>query len=354
MHSLQQILGAALLCAGATTAQEFQADNFSLWALYPHFDCHGSGGEITHDGSLGNPGACMVMGTRPDARTCFSQSGVASVRLAMISPTAQWEPQVDGPLRTLQMSMDVRTLRADANSPGHFLGIAVLQNGIVYAAPALGTPGSLTGLDVNWRRLGDAVADQDSFTAIFPDGATGRPDFSAQGSPLQFGFVASDEVTANTREIVQIYDNWRLLLTPRGGVEQRGTGCVGTQGEPRIDTRGRPWIGNGAFALRCTRIPSGTTAIAMLGASDRHWSAANVALPHDLSPLGMTNCWLRVSGEIVSAPLRANGSGAALAMPIPNDPSLAGVEIHAQWWVGDPGANPMGAVLSQSAALRIE
>ena len=169
-----------------------------------------------------------------------------------------------------------------------------------------------------------------------------------------FGFVASDEVSTGTREMVQIYDNWRLELTPRGGFEQRGTGCVGTYGEPRIETRGRPWIGNQAFELRVTRIPSGATAIAVLGASDAHWSAANVALPHDLSPLGMTNCWLRVSGEVVNAPLQANGVGATLRMPIPNDPSLTGVEIHAQWWVRDPGANPMGAVLSPSAALRIE
>ncbi len=354
MHSLQKILGAAILATGAATAQEFQADTFSLWALYPHFGCHGSGGEIVHDGYLGNPGACMVLGTRPDAAFCSPAGTASAVRLAMISPTARWEPRVDGPLKTLRMAMDVRTLRADANAPGHFFGIAVLQDGIVYAAPALGTPGSLTGLDPNWRRLGDAVADQSTFTAIFPDGATGQPDFSAQGNALQFGFVASDDITTGTREIVQVYDNWRLEVTPRGGFEERGTGCVGTYGEPRIDTRGRPWIGNASFALRCTRIPSGATAIAVLGASDQHWSAANVALPHDLSPLGMTSCWLRVSGEIVSAPRQANGVGAALSMPIPGDPSLAGVEIHAQWWVGDPGANPMGAVLSQSAALRIE
>ena len=77
------------------------------------------------------------------------------------------------------------------------------------------------------------------------------------------------------------------------------------------------------------------------------WAA--VPLPLDLSPLGLTNCWLRVSLDANEALIGSLGS-ATYSLAIPASAALAGFILHQQAVVLDPAAgNPLGLVMSDAA-----
>ena len=80
-------------------------------------------------------------------------------------------------------------------------------------------------------------------------------------------------------------------------------------------------------------------------------SAAAGPLPLDLSPFGLTNCWLRVSPD-VSVLLIGSAGSAGFALAVPVNPSLAGMILHQQALVLDPAAgNPAGLVVSDAATV---
>jgi hypothetical protein len=70
---------------------------------------------------------------------------------------------------------------------------------------------------------------------------------------------------------------------------------------------------------------------------------AEVRYPHDFlkTPRGF-NCFVFVSNELVSTPdqLHLSSPGAARSLPIPNDPSLAGLKLYAQWWISYSTGGP--------------
>jgi hypothetical protein len=72
----------------------------------------------------------------------------------------------------------------------------------------------------------------------------------------------------------------------------------------------------------------------------------------DLAPIGMPGCQLHlvVAGALVGAPA---GGAASFAIPIPNDPSLAGARAHVQALAIDPAANTLGLVTSNGSSLLI-
>jgi hypothetical protein len=78
-------------------------------------------------------------------------------------------------------------------------------------------------------------------------------------------------------------------------------------------------------------------------------SLNKVVPPVDLTFIGMTNCWARVSPDvIVSLATVAAGSAysSSAVLTFPNDPLLLGLNLHMQTLALDPGINPFGFVLS--------
>ena len=78
-------------------------------------------------------------------------------------------------------------------------------------------------------------------------------------------------------------------------------------------------------------------------------SSAAVPLPLDLTSIGLTNCWLRVSLDTNHALIGALGS-ATYSLAVPASAALAGFILHQQAVVLDPAAsNPSGLVMSDAA-----
>jgi hypothetical protein len=87
-----------------------------------------------------------------------------------------------------------------------------------------------------------------------------------------------------------------------------------------------------------------------LGFSNQQWSGNT--LPWSLATLGMPGCTMHTSPDFPFF-VTFQAGRATLSWPLPNAPSLAGVRIFAQGFVLDPGANAMGAVVSNAGTIVI-
>ncbi len=125
-----------------------------------------------------------------------------------------------------------------------------------------------------------------------------------------------------------------------------GSGCKGSVGTPALSLEGGalPWTGE-SLKVRVSTMPKAGAALMLIGFSKTKWGPFN--LPLDLSSLGLSACKLACSPDL--AGILVNVSGAALwTLPIPNDPSLAGLHLYHQALVFDKSANKFGAVLSNA------
>ncbi len=123
------------------------------------------------------------------------------------------------------------------------------------------------------------------------------------------------------------------------GMSTSGAGCAGAL--PRA-----PWIGVRAFTrggtrIHLTRATAGGSAVLWLGGSATHLGAT--PLPHSLEAIGLTPCELRTSAEL-AVPVRVGDRGADVGYAFVDVPPLAGVTLHAQWWVPGAGATTAGGV----------
>ncbi len=129
-------------------------------------------------------------------------------------------------------------------------------------------------------------------------------------------------------------------------VERFGTACGGLQAR----FQGAPLVGSGDLRLRLAGAPAGAPALLALGASRDLY--AGVALPV-LFGFDAPGCALWVSPDLLWA-AAADGQGRAeVALPIPALPILAGQFLYTQWAAADPGANPLGLILSDALALQV-
>ncbi|HLU39323.1 MAG TPA: hypothetical protein VK081_08045, partial [Planctomycetota bacterium] len=139
--------------------------------------------------------------------------------------------------------------------------------------------------------------------------------------------------------------NLTLARFASGGFHWSGEGCPGSVGPTTLRAQALPQVGQ-TFAVEA--LPQPSAAHLLVGFSNL--GSPFGPLPLDLTFLGMPDCPLRVSSEIVvpfqGSPLRAS-------VPLPPDPALAGGRLHVQALVLDPGANALGAVLSESATAVI-
>jgi hypothetical protein len=127
-----------------------------------------------------------------------------------------------------------------------------------------------------------------------------------------------------------------------------GLGCAGTAGVPTLAALGGrlPWLAD-TFQVELTSLVPGQPVVLNLGFSDRSWGA--LSLPQPLDRLGMPGCSLYVGAELAFGLANAGGT-ATWSVPIPNDRDLRGLRFFQQGLAADPGANRLGATVTNGAA----
>jgi hypothetical protein len=106
-----------------------------------------------------------------------------------------------------------------------------------------------------------------------------------------------------------------------------------------------PWAGS-TFRLRITNLPPTALTFLMLGFSRTSYFG-RFPLPFPLDPIGMPGCTLFVSDEVVFT-VTNQGGIATLPIAIPSAPTVPGVPFYTQAFAFDPGANPLGVIVSNA------
>lgn len=119
----------------------------------------------------------------------------------------------------------------------------------------------------------------------------------------------------------------RVEMLPTG-VATFGRASAGCRGPLSISVTSMPQVGNAAFSLTCSNAPPGQTDILVL-------AARRLATP-DL--LFGVEVWIDRTAAFVAVPATSDARGACeVVVPVPGLPSLAGMQIFAQFlWRGAP------------------
>lgn len=150
--------------------------------------------------------------------------------------------------------------------------------------------------------------------------------------------------------VAALGDVWSYGATFPASVETYGSGCAGSSGTPsmRADA-GLPWLGD-TFAATVTDLPPNRPAQMHAGFSDTVWNG--LPLPFALDPVGMPGCSILASIDAI-APLQNLGGVAELVLPVPVDQNLLGLGLYLQALAFDPGANALGAIVSDGLRFTI-
>ncbi|MBI5850436.1 MAG: PKD domain-containing protein [Planctomycetes bacterium] len=144
-------------------------------------------------------------------------------------------------------------------------------------------------------------------------------------------------VYAEARTGAQILSDMRAEVAT-GGLYAEG--CAGSAGIPRIAANGPPVLPSPSLEIALRRAQPGVPAALLIGFTARTWDS--ITLPLDLGPIGFAGCSLETAAHLVFA-ASTGGGDITLPLALPNDPSLAGAHVYAQWLVfGTPGATSAG------------
>ncbi len=129
-----------------------------------------------------------------------------------------------------------------------------------------------------------------------------------------------------------------------------GVGC----GTPTLvavaDPTARPLLG-GTFGIDIVNMPT-PFAFVCIGWTNRQFGGA--PLPTTLASVGMPQCLLLQSLDVLSLPAAANGPGSArFTTVVPQDAQLLGVRFFAQPWAIAPGANVFGGIMANGIAVTV-
>lgn len=131
-----------------------------------------------------------------------------------------------------------------------------------------------------------------------------------------------------------------------------GSGCVGTGVMPTLGSRpwSHPWLGE-VFTARVEGIPFGHAALMMTGGSRTQWGP--IGLPFSLAVIGIPDCSLLISPDIVQVLPAAVAGTAEWTATIPPITTLLGQVAFQQGLVLDPGASgpPRGAATNGARLL---
>jgi leucyl aminopeptidase len=126
--------------------------------------------------------------------------------------------------------------------------------------------------------------------------------------------------------------------------------CVGggVPSVPEIGHDGVALIGRG-FDITIERAAANAVTALVLGLSDQVFAGGSLPLPLPGAP----GCSLLVSTDRFDQVVASPGGSGRIALPIPNDASLIGLDVFHQWIVVDPAANAFGLAVSAGARSRI-
>lgn len=161
---------------------------------------------FTRHSTGGNPGAYLEIATRN------TEYEPVEVWALTYKPDYVWYPATDGPICQVGMVIDEKEI--DSAGGGQNVKLLVVQGAKYYGATL--DPWNVgTGTGTTWETIdiGSAPA-SNFFEAIDSTGAafdpTSKPDFSASGDPIQFGFMLGNRYVFNFR--VHAFDNWRIWI----------------------------------------------------------------------------------------------------------------------------------------------
>ena len=115
---------------------------------------------------------------------------------------------------------------------------------------------------------------------------------------------------------------------------------IGLVGAPELGTTYLPQV---------TNAPPSSIALLASGLSDQIYQG----LPLPIAIPGASGCDLLVSADILTATTTSAAGTASLPILVPNQPSLAGLEVFHQWVLGDLPANSLGFVVSDGGVVVI-
>ncbi|MCU0865852.1 MAG: hypothetical protein MUC36_18875 [Planctomycetes bacterium] len=130
-----------------------------------------------------------------------------------------------------------------------------------------------------------------------------------------------------------------------------GQGCAGSGVVPGLLPQPYhvPYVGM-TFGVRLFALPFGQPAFVAFGNS--RTSFAGGPLPASLAPIGMTNCTLFISPDVlVAAP--GSGTSASTSFAIPNQQTLVGMPFYVQAVAVDIGGNAANLISTRALDCRI-
>lgn len=192
-----------------------------------------------------------------------------------------------------------------------------------------------------WVEIKVFIDFDNDLTEFFYNGEQVGPAYSWTGGVFGQGGGAQSlgavDLYANLASSVY-YDDMELYPFV---FETFGSGCPGSQGDIEWNLTIPASLVTGIFVADIVNLPTAVAANVI--------SLSKVAPPVDLTFIGMTNCWARVSPEVIlTLPTVAAGASytSTIAVTFPNDPLLLGLNVHMQALAFDPGINPFGFVAS--------
>lgn len=214
---------------------------------------------------------------------------------------------------------------------------------------------------------------------LHPSGtcATGYPAnfFTDNSQPPTFPFACNPVTTPQRTSLIQIQgQGWRdaALATVSGialcpiyyaGVwcirccsedafpafyNGFAAGCPGTLGTAQLIPATLPRLGTTMFVI-VNNLPA-NLGLMLTGFSNT--VSGFGPLPADMTGVGLTNCLLHVSPDLLTT-LVGGGGTASYSLSIPNSNGVLGVRLYQQPFAFDPPLNPFGGSLGNAAALQI-
>ena len=149
------------------------------------------------------------------------------------------------------------------------------------------------------------------------------------------------------------YD-WKLRIwccqKAQGSFTYFGSAC-GPKGQmPTLSNTGIPTVGK-SYVVTAQGASPTMPAILTLGASKTQWGP--FTLPFDLTSVGASGCSILCSVDVTGAG-QTDGKGSVnFNIPVPNQPTLTGVQFHHQIWVFDATVNKLGIAFSQGGTVTL-
>ena len=143
---------------------------------------------------------------------------------------------------------------------------------------------------------------------------------------------------------------WSFEVAGLAIAQPYGIGCGNPPLAATEDPNARPLLG-ATLGIDIANVPVGF-AFVCVGWSNREF--AGVPLPLKLAGIGMPECDLRQSLDVLSLPCTATSATTArFEAPLPTGPQFLGARLFVQPWALAPGQNAFGGILSNGIAVTL-